>query len=406
MTKNHEEFKWIYARHSLNDCMFSCRLLKNNDQGCITLISSILLVLWKIIKEEDMSIIISKNQKDAVKIKKSPFKDEDYLQKYIHDNPDVIPLYDIDENIKILILAREFPSQSGPIDAIGIDQHGNIYLIETKLYKNPDKRTVVAQVLDYGASLWKHSIEFSDFTNKINKQIQSNFEVSLEERLAFFFEFDDDEVANLLDKVSVSLSNGLFKFVVLMDTLQDSLKDLVMFINQNSNFDIFAVEVEYYQYENMEIMIPKVFGGAVKKNTGKATYSGKRRTWNEQDFFEELKKNVSQTESQAATILYEFTKRTCDEMRFGTGATTGSFSPYYSKYAGTCFTFYTSGGLVLNFSYEKDDPETPKIISDFRDKLKNKDVKYNAQMKYPPLTSTKWGPKVNDIIDILTELMC
>lgn len=40
------------------------------------------------------------------------------------------------------------------IDAVALDQNGDIYLIETKLYKNPDKRQVIAQVLDYGASLW------------------------------------------------------------------------------------------------------------------------------------------------------------------------------------------------------------------------------------------------------------
>jgi RecB family endonuclease NucS len=53
-------------------------------------------------------------------------------------------------------LAREFSTKSGPIDALGVDKDGELYLIETKFYKNPDKRTVVAQVLDYGASLWSN----------------------------------------------------------------------------------------------------------------------------------------------------------------------------------------------------------------------------------------------------------
>jgi hypothetical protein len=57
--------------------------------------------------------------------------------------------------LRLLILAREFPTVSGPIDALGIDQDGNIYVIETKLAKNPDKRYVLAQVLDYGAALWR-----------------------------------------------------------------------------------------------------------------------------------------------------------------------------------------------------------------------------------------------------------
>jgi len=110
-----------------------------------------------------MAIIISKGGKNAKKIEKSNFEREDYLQKYIYDNPESIPLYDIKDDIHLLILVREFSTESGPIDAIGIDADGNIYLIETKLYKNPDKRTVVAQVLDYGASLWRNFSNFSNF---------------------------------------------------------------------------------------------------------------------------------------------------------------------------------------------------------------------------------------------------
>lgn len=32
-----------------------------------------------------------------------------------------------------MILAREFPTGSGAIDALGVDQDGELYLIETKL---------------------------------------------------------------------------------------------------------------------------------------------------------------------------------------------------------------------------------------------------------------------------------
>ena len=78
-----------------------------------------------------MSIIISSNGTKAVRVDRSTFDKEDYLQKYIYDNPESIPLYDIKEDIRLLILAREFPTNSGPIDAIGIDQYGELYIVET-----------------------------------------------------------------------------------------------------------------------------------------------------------------------------------------------------------------------------------------------------------------------------------
>ncbi|MFQ3675128.1 MAG: hypothetical protein SNJ64_01125 [Endomicrobiia bacterium] len=141
-----------------------------------------------------MAIIISKNGKNAQKIDKSTFKKEDYLQKYIHDNPESIPLYDIKEDIRLLILAREFPTDSGPIDALGVDKDGKIYLVETKLYKNPDKRLVVAQVLDYGAFLWRSYSNFDKFARILDEKVHEKFGVNLDQKLGDFFGIDDEGV--------------------------------------------------------------------------------------------------------------------------------------------------------------------------------------------------------------------
>src|SRR3989338_6877041 len=122
-----------------------------------------------------MAIIISEGGKNAKRVDKSSFEREDYLQGYIYENPDSIPLYEIKENIRLLILAREFPTDSGPIDAIGVDRDGEIYLIETKLYKNADKRLVVAQVLDYGASLWRSGLDFNEFVRVLEINVNGKF---------------------------------------------------------------------------------------------------------------------------------------------------------------------------------------------------------------------------------------
>jgi hypothetical protein len=74
-----------------------------------------------------------------------------------------------------------------------------------------------------------------------------------------------------------NLSKGNFKFVVLMDELEDRLKDLITYVNQNSQFDIYAVQVELYRHEDYEIVIPKIYGAEVKKDV---SVSGARRLWN------------------------------------------------------------------------------------------------------------------------------
>jgi hypothetical protein len=40
-----------------------------------------------------MSIIISQNGSNAKKIDRSEIEKEDYLQNYIHNNPDAIPIF-------------------------------------------------------------------------------------------------------------------------------------------------------------------------------------------------------------------------------------------------------------------------------------------------------------------------
>jgi RecB family endonuclease NucS len=78
---------------------------------------------------------------------------EEYLQQYIHANPEALPLDELKDNLRLLVLAREFNTASGPIDALGVDADDEIYVIEAKLDKNADRRRIIAQALDYGAAL-------------------------------------------------------------------------------------------------------------------------------------------------------------------------------------------------------------------------------------------------------------
>ena len=270
-----------------------------------------------------MAIIISKEGKNAQKIEKSDFEQEDYLQKYIHENPESLPLYEIKEDINLLIVAREFPTDSGSIDALGFDKDGEIYIIETKLYKNPDKRLVVAQVLDYGASLWNSYNDFNDFISAIDDEINNKFDVSLKHKLEEFFDIAGEDVSVLMENMKRNLNDGNFRFVVLMDKLHDKLKDLIVFINQNSRFDIFGVELEYYKYHEYEIMIPKLFGSEVKKEVGSAA---KRKPWNWKSFSDSLKENFGEEVAKMAQHIIDFTKQNGIEI-FWTSSQRGAFVP-------------------------------------------------------------------------------
>lgn len=269
-----------------------------------------------------MSIIISTNGKKAVKVDKSAFDQERNIQQYIYENPESIPLYEIKEDIRLLILAREFPTNSGPIDAIGIDKEGELYIIETKLFKNPDKREVIAQSLDYGAALWKHTSDLDEFWRIIDQSTQKTFSSRATDKIKEFFGITDEEVSQVTDRVRSNLNGGLFHFVILMDELDDRLKDLILYVNQNSQFDIYAVEFEYYKHENQEIIIPRIFGTEVKKYV-KTTNRGLGKLWN-WDLFKQRLQEFGEEEVIAAERIIDWAGKNDIEVSWGTNQI-GSF---------------------------------------------------------------------------------
>lgn len=340
-----------------------------------------------------MTIIISKSGKNAQKIQQSNFDKEDHLQQYIYENPGSIPLYDINEDIKLLILVREYQTNSGPIDALGVDAEGNVYLVETKLYKNADKRTVVAQVLDYGASLWKNGSDFTEFTANIDRASQKFFHMPVDEKLKEFFGFETEGVDEFWNNVKSNLNEGNFKFVVLMDQLHKRLKDLIIFLNQNSQFDLYAVELEYYKHDTFEIIIPKLFGAEVKKDIGVKKSSGTRGNWTMELILEDAKSRLKPNEFESFMKIVSFLRETADEVSFGTGVKAGSLKPRYVKTCPRAFiTASSDGSIALYFNYLNDDKQKLKLY----EALKSAGVSFIDRID--PNNFADLYPKVDEVM--------
>jgi len=352
-----------------------------------------------------MAIIISKNGKNAVRVEKSSFDKEDFLQQYIYENPESIPLYDIKEDIQLLILAREFPTNSGSIDALGIDRDGEIYIVETKLFRNPDKRTVIAQALDYGAALWKHFGDFAQFVSALDAAVSKTFDMTLVAKLRDFFGLSEEEAAVLLESVRRNLSEGAFRFVVLMDQLDSRLKDLVIYVNQNSQFDVYAVEFEYYKHESQEIIIPKIFGAEVKKEMA-VTSSGPRRQWSESALMDDARQKLSKEELVAFEKVYAFCKEKNARINLGTGSTYGSFSPIFPSLSSkSLFTMSTDKRLAFNFEWTANTDE--QLAETFKEKLEAIGYSFPDNFKElrPSVYPDEWLPRVDKFLSTISEML-
>jgi len=356
-----------------------------------------------------VTLIISENGKGAQRLNPSGFDQEDYLQQYIYNNPDAIPVYEIDEDIRLLVLAREFGTDSGPIDALGVDQNGNIYLIETKLFKNPDKRTVVAQVLDYGASLWSSSIDFADFTMQLEQHVQKQFGTSLHEKLQEFFSMESSDVDALMSSVQSNLNSGTFKFVVLMDSLHRRLKDLILFMNRNSQFDVYAVELDYYKHQTFEIIIPRMFGTEVKKDVVSAKSSGSRRKWDETSYWQEAESGLDAGKVRALRKLYDWSVANADKIRWGTGVTKGSFNPAFTRISPISFvSAFTDGTVQINYGYLEDVNLRKQLLETLQKHIDVPgvtDVSDDALNKWPTIPSDYVEGHIEQIIQALTDFI-
>jgi hypothetical protein len=356
-----------------------------------------------------MAIILTKKGKDAKKLDPSRFEQEHELQSYIAENPNSLPLHEIKDDVRLLIVAREFPTVSGPIDAIGIDRDGEIYIIETKLYKNPDKRLVVAQILDYGASLWRN-LNAASFLDRLESPAQSLFGMSLNDKMTDFFGLDSAQCQEVKDALLKNLSEGAFDFVVLMDKLHDGLRDMIVFLNQNSNFDIYAVEMEYYKFDEYEIIIPKLFGGEVRKNTGSSKGSSSRKRWDEASYFADAKSRLDPQELASLRSFFDFCRTNAKDILWGKGKFVGSFNPIFSKLSATSlFTVFSDGRLAVNFGYMDDSDFGYKLAERLKDNLEKMlgvtvPPDYN-EYKFPTYLKNNWLPKAESLPKVIEDLL-
>lgn len=360
-----------------------------------------------------MAIIITRGGKNALKIQQTPPRQEDELQRYISDNPDSLPLDDIKDNPRLLVVGREFDTNSGPIDVLALDGDGDIYVIETKLYKNPDKRLVIAQMLDYGAALAKTYGSGDDFLHEIDRILVESKAGGIGKRLKTLYKFDGEKVTQTQEQIKRNLSDGNLKFVVLMDRLSERLRDLILFINQKSRFNIYAVEMEFYQHDGMEIVIPKLYGAEVTKEVGSGSSGAGRRKWSEQTFFDDVNRRLSPIEQQAVREMYDGSKAVADGISFGTSATAGSFSPKFAHASQRSFyTVKTDGTLTLNFGWhdrsgeEEGFPKQEAYRDAFKQALDSTgfaSIPEDYKRKWIEVPAAVWMPKTKQFLHLVSR---
>lgn len=345
-----------------------------------------------------MAIIVQREGQKAITVHENAFSLESDLQEYIYANPEILPLTDIKEDIQFAVLDKETPVTSGYIDILGVDSDGEIYIIETKLFKNADKRQVLAQVLDYGAAIWNSYREPDAFLEMLDERLSAR-DQSLKRKLANVASQNAEIESNMRNNIA----RGIFKFIVLMDRVPAELKDLILYMNRNSNFNIYAIEFEHYKYEDLDIIVPHIFGAE-----GVTPSSGK--PWNERLFFQRLSEETDEQTTVAVRKLYEFSKSYADEISWGRGQEEGSFNPkFYSISRRSLYSVWTNGRITINFGW-LDDKNTEVFREQLRDALKKIPalsgyIPDEGLNKYPGVPAHIWVPISDQLILALKHVL-
>lgn len=204
------------------------------------------------------------NYKELIKIDEtnSGFN-EDWLQKVIHDNPQTYPIENsLNANQKIISLGREINSGAGYIDILLLTSNADLIIVETKLWRNPEKsRTVLAQVIDYAKELsnWGYD-DLNDAVIMAQRNMKLDKTRSLREIIAD--EFQNIDQTDFIDTLAQNLQSGFLSLSIVGDKISPNLLLLSDTIQSSPglNYTLSLIEMKLFNYDEDIIMIPDIIG--------------------------------------------------------------------------------------------------------------------------------------------------
>ena len=128
---------------------------------------------------------------------------ENWLQKIIHKNPQILPIDDIESGFAPLIsLGREISTSVGYIDNLYISPNGYLTIVETKLWRNPEaKREVVGQIIDYAKELTNWNFTKLNDGVKNSSQLYNNNSKGIIELIKDFEKIEEHEEFKIIDNI-------------------------------------------------------------------------------------------------------------------------------------------------------------------------------------------------------------
>ena len=183
---------------------------------------------------------------------------EHWLQDALFRHPESLPVKEIAPHVGPLIpVCMEIETGSGPADLLYVTPTGQVVLVETKLWRNPEaRRAVVAQVLDYAKNLTTWTYEVLEEKARLAAGAEKGYLLQcLRSR------YPSADEAEFVDGVGRSLSSGDFLLIIVGDGIRYGAESLVTFLERYGHlrFGLALVEVAIYRLPSGEKLLqPRV----------------------------------------------------------------------------------------------------------------------------------------------------
>jgi hypothetical protein len=253
------------------------------------------------------------------KVTATSFLKESELQSLLLRNPDLIPMEVIESDrkpIRISLQEAGLPG-SGKTDLIGLDEDGNVLIVETKLAANEEiKRKVIGQVLEYAAYLW--AMSFEDFARLFQERLGK----TPVELMADASTEEDWDPEAFRTSVAENLRDGRFTLLIVVDEINPELRRIIDFLNMRTNgeLSLYALELKYFKSPSGEIVFPQVYGATAKSVAARP----KLAIWDEPQFRQSAETHIQDPKARQLLLdLLDFAKTHGFRLEWGKGKDLG-----------------------------------------------------------------------------------
>jgi hypothetical protein len=191
----------------------------------------------------------------------TPPYNEEWLQRLIQNNPDLIPASDVEACFSTLVpILMEFGLPSGSLDNFFITPDGYPVLVEVKLWKNQEsRRKVVTQILEYAKDF--AALTYSDLNTEYSKKNPDSRgkDNPLYDMVAAYAPDTPDE-AVFVDRVSRNLREGRFLLLIVGDGIREELAALSEYLLHHSlRYAFGLVQIKLFKLpEDQFLALPSI----------------------------------------------------------------------------------------------------------------------------------------------------